>query len=167
MVQDKKEVIKASAAIQIENSITLLQRRAWNLLLANAYDALPTVEEHHVSVAALTKALGYTSRNEAHLREALTALMTTVLEWNLIGKDHTLVWGATTLLAHAGIENGTCTYSYSPLLRRRLIPGLRAENPRRRSRALRGNRRGMHPGGPPLWVGDQQEAKGFQSQVVS
>jgi hypothetical protein len=39
---DKTEVIKHSAAIQIQNSISLLQRRAWNILLANAYEELPT-----------------------------------------------------------------------------------------------------------------------------
>ena len=37
-MKDKTEVIKHSAAIQIQNNITLLQRRAWNVLLANAYD---------------------------------------------------------------------------------------------------------------------------------
>ena len=31
------EVIKASPAIQIQSKISLLQRRAWNVLLANAY----------------------------------------------------------------------------------------------------------------------------------
>jgi hypothetical protein len=35
-VQSRKEVIKHSAAVQIQNNITLLQRRAWNVLLANA-----------------------------------------------------------------------------------------------------------------------------------
>ena len=35
------EVIKASPAIQIQSKISLLQRRAWNLLLANAYNELP------------------------------------------------------------------------------------------------------------------------------
>ena len=35
------EVIKASPAIQIQGRITHLQRRAWNVLLANAYDELP------------------------------------------------------------------------------------------------------------------------------
>jgi hypothetical protein len=47
---EKTEVIKASGAIQIENNITLLQRRAWNLLLANAYDELPTQEKHQIGV---------------------------------------------------------------------------------------------------------------------
>ena len=41
-MKDKTEVIKHSAAIQIQNNITLLQRRAWNVLLANAYDELPS-----------------------------------------------------------------------------------------------------------------------------
>jgi len=98
-MKDKTEVIKHSAAIQIQNSISLLQRRAWNILLANAYEELPTEEEHQISVPELTGALGYTSRNDAHLREALLGLMTTVLEWNLIGKDDVQVWGATTLLS--------------------------------------------------------------------
>jgi plasmid replication initiation protein len=119
-MKDKTEVIKHSAAIQIQNSISLLQRRAWNILLANAYEELPTEEEHQISVPELTGALGYTSRNDAHLREALLGLMTTVLEWNLIGKDNVQVWGATTLLAQIEIEDRTCTYSYSPVLRRRL-----------------------------------------------
>lgn len=119
MIQ-KTEVIKHSAAIQIQNSISLLQRRAWNLLLANAYEELPTAEEHRMGVAELTGGLGYTSRNDAHLREALIGLMSTVIEWNLIEKDHAQVWGATTLLAHVEIEDRTCTYSYSPVLRRRL-----------------------------------------------
>jgi len=39
--KEENEVIKASAAIQIEGKITLLQRRAWNVLLARAYDELP------------------------------------------------------------------------------------------------------------------------------
>ncbi len=31
------EVVKASPAIQIQSKISLFQRRAWNVLLANAY----------------------------------------------------------------------------------------------------------------------------------
>ena len=34
----RDEFIKASPAIQIQNNLTHLQRRAWNVLLANAYD---------------------------------------------------------------------------------------------------------------------------------
>ena len=41
LLAEIKEVIKASPAIQIESKITHLQRRAWNVLLANAYNELP------------------------------------------------------------------------------------------------------------------------------
>src|SRR5881409_208445 len=54
---DTQEVVKHSAAIQIQNNITLLQRRAWNVLLANAYDALPTEERHRIKIKDLTRAL--------------------------------------------------------------------------------------------------------------
>ena len=47
------EVIKASPAIQIQSKMTLLQRRAWNVLLANAYNDLPNADLYRVSVAEL------------------------------------------------------------------------------------------------------------------
>ena len=119
MLKNKKEVIKHSAAIQVENRIGLLERRAWNWLLANAYDELPTAETHSIAVADLTRVLGYTSRNHAHLRETLKALTGSVLEWNVIRKDKE-VWGATALLAEVEIEDGVCTYAFGPTLRKRL-----------------------------------------------
>jgi hypothetical protein len=51
----KQEVIKHSAAIQIENNITLLQRRTWNALLYNAYNELETKEEHAIPVNSIIK----------------------------------------------------------------------------------------------------------------
>ena len=51
------EVIKASPAIQIQSKITHLQRRAWNVLLANAYNELPNKDIHRVSVTELAKNL--------------------------------------------------------------------------------------------------------------
>ena len=119
MLKDKKEVIKHSAAIQVENRISLLERRAWNVLLANAYDELPTAETHRIAVTDLTRVLGYTSRNHLHLRETLKSLTSAMLEWNIVNKDKE-VWGATTLLAEVEIEDGVCTYAFGPTLRKRL-----------------------------------------------
>lgn len=119
-MKDKQEVIKHSAAIQIENNITLLQRRAWNVLLAYAYDELPSEEEHSIKVKKLTEVLEFDSKNDDYLKEALEALLTCKLKWNILGKDREIEWGVTTLLAQAKIRNGVCTYAYSPELRRRL-----------------------------------------------
>jgi hypothetical protein len=119
-MKGKKEVIKHSAAIQIQNNITLLQRRAWNVLLANAYDELPTAEEHCIDVQDLMQALEFYSKNDKYLKEALRALVTCSVEWNLLNKDGKTQWGISALLASAVIDGGLCTYAYSPELRRRL-----------------------------------------------
>ena len=81
------EVIKASPAIQIQSKISLLQRRAWNVLLANAYNELPTAEIHRVSVVELAAKLGYNSNDLDYLKETLEALGSCQVKWNLLGKD--------------------------------------------------------------------------------
>jgi hypothetical protein len=119
-MKEKKEVIKHSAAIHIGSNITLLQRRAWNVLLAHAYDDLPAEEEYRIRVNYLMQTLEFDSKNEDYLKEALKALTTCGVEWNVLDKDAEEEWGVTTLLAQAKIQRGICTYAYSPELRRRL-----------------------------------------------
>ena len=114
------EVIKASPAIQIQSKITHLQRRAWNVLLANAYNELPNTDIHHVSVSELARKLGYASNDIDHLKETLEALGACQVKWNLLNKDKKEKWGFANLLASAEIENGICTYAFAPHLRHQL-----------------------------------------------
>ena len=114
------EVIKASPAIQIQSNITHLQRRAWNVLLANAYNDLPNTDIHHVSVVELARKLGYASNDTEHLKETLEALGSCQVKWNLLNKDKKEKWGFANLLASADIENGVCTYAFAPHLRLQL-----------------------------------------------
>ena len=114
------EVIKASPAIQIQSRISLLQRRAWNVLLANAYNELPMAEIHSVSVVELAAKLGYNSNDLDYLKETLEALGACQVKWNLLNKDKKEKWGFANLLASAEIENGLCTYAFAPHLRQQL-----------------------------------------------
>ena len=116
----RQDVIKASPAIQIQSKMTLLQRRAWNVLLANAYDELPDTDIYSVSVAELSAKLGFNSKNEDYLKEILESLVDAKVEWNLLGKDKTEDWGVAVLLASANIKNGLCTYGFAPHLRQKL-----------------------------------------------
>src|SRR5437870_6129845 len=111
-MNNKKEVIKASAAVQVQNNMTLLQRRAWNILLANAYDELPTEERHHIGVHDLMRVLDFHSKNEDYLKVALEALVGCKVKWNVLDKDGTAVWGVAALLAEAVIKEGVCAYAY-------------------------------------------------------
>ena len=121
---ERNELIKASPAIQIQSNMTLLQRRAWNVLLANAYDELPNRDIHHVSIADLAAKLGFNSKNKDYLKEILESLVDTKVEWNLLGKDKKEEWGVAVLLASADIKGGICTYGFAPHLR------LKLHNPR-------------------------------------
>jgi hypothetical protein len=116
----KLEVIKHSAAIQIESNITLLQRRAWNILLYNAYSELPSEEIHSIRVQDLIRLLEYDSKNEAYLKEALEALVGCTVKWNILDKDGSETWGIAALLASAEVKNGLCTYAFAAHLRPRL-----------------------------------------------
>ena len=120
LLAEVDEVIKASPAIQIQGRITHLQRRAWNVLLANAYNELPDKDIHTVSVAELATKLGFDSHNHEHLKVTLKSLVDCTVEWNILGKDNKQVWGAASLLGSAEIENGICTYSFAAHLRPKL-----------------------------------------------
>ena len=114
------EVIKASPAIQIQSKITHLQRRAWNVLLANAYNELPNKDIYRVSFAELAKSLGFNSKDSDHLKETLEALVDCTVKWNILGKDKEEEWGVASLLASARIKDGICTYGFAPHLRLKL-----------------------------------------------
>ena len=120
----RDEFIKASPAIQVQSKMTLLQRRAWNVLLANAYDDLPNTDIYRVSVAELGAKLGFNSKNENYLKEILEALVDCKVKWNVLDKDKEEEWGIAVLLASADIKNGVCTYGFAPHLR------LKLHNPR-------------------------------------
>jgi plasmid replication initiation protein len=117
----KKEVVKASGAIQMTNKVSLLQRRTWNILLANAFDELLEIEEHKIEVKQLINILNFGSKNEEHLRNSLKDLTTTAVEWNILRKDKSAIWGVTTLLSQVEIKDGICTYAYSPALKKKLF----------------------------------------------
>ena len=118
--EEKQEVKKDSASIQIENNITLLQRKAWNVMLWYAYDDLPTKAIHEISVQQIMRLIGYDSKNDEYLKEALEALSECKVKWNMLDKDGAPDWGFAVLLASASIKHGVCSYGFAPHLRHKL-----------------------------------------------
>ena len=120
LLENINEVIKASPAIQIQGKMTHLQRRAWNILLANAYNELRDKDIHSVSIVELAAKLGFESKNEEYLKETLEALVDFTVKWNVLGKDNKEAWGVASLLGSAEIKDGICTYSFAAHLRPKL-----------------------------------------------
>lgn len=116
---NKKEVIKHSAAIHISNKLSLLQRRAWNVLLANAFDDLNKKDQFTISLRELCDILAYDSNDIDYIKRILKDLVGTYVEWNILEKDKKR-WGVASLLAQAEIIDSTLVYGYAPIIRERL-----------------------------------------------
>ena len=84
------------------------------------HNELPNKDIHSVSVAELAAKLGFDSKNEEYLKEALRALRNCEVQWNILGKDKKQEWGVAGLLSEARIKNGICYYEYSHTMRQKL-----------------------------------------------
>ena len=109
---------KHIAAIHSANSLSLLQRKISNALLFFAFPYLKERNEHQITIGQLCQFIGYNSRDYDSVKDALRALLTTLIEWNIVdeqvGEED---WTASTYLASINIKGAVCTYEYSSRLR--------------------------------------------------
>ena len=116
---DDKVLIKHSAAVQISNTISLFQRKAWNILLANAYDRLLKQDTFEVNIRELADVLEFDSKNLKFLKDNIKQLIGCVVEWDLLDKSGN--WEGYGLLSNAKILNGNILqYSYDNELKKKL-----------------------------------------------
>lgn len=122
MVDKEKslELKKHVGAIHSNNRLTLVQRKIANALLYNAYDGLMIADEHIIHIKTLCELIGYDSKDFKAIKRALVALISTVIEWNLVDKDRSEgvgIWNASSIISDASINGPICTYSYSKKMR--------------------------------------------------
>lgn len=116
-----KELKKHVSIIHCSNSLSLLQRKISNALLFHAYPVLQTQEEYYISIKELCNYVEYCGHNYDAIKQALKALISTVIEWNIIGdKTEDEDWTASSILASINIKGAICTYAYSPRMRQLL-----------------------------------------------
>ena len=121
----EKEVKKHIAAVRISDTVGLLARKTWNVLLLNAYDELLTTDFHKIKISDLCEVIGCNTRNFEKIEEVLSNLASTKVKWD-IGGGCTVkgAWiknmGISTMLASAIIENGVISYEFSKRLARLL-----------------------------------------------
>lgn len=117
MQTQKKEVVKASGALHISHTISLLQQQLWNILLARAYPHFRKKREFKLPVSKLFSELDIDGQaNWAHVIKALNGLSLKV-EYNLLGKDKSSKWGVFHFLEDVYVKDGICFYSYDRTVR--------------------------------------------------
>jgi len=113
------QVMKHSGVVQINsNRVTLLQRKCFNILLANAYNDLEKNDTYCIKLWDICSVLGFHDIPE--LKDNLKKLVSTVIEFNTLQSRDKTIWEISSLLADAVIKDNLLLYSYSPLLRKKL-----------------------------------------------
>ncbi len=116
----RETVKKHVAAIHTNGALSLLERKMGNIILLNAYDSLLTARTHKIPVKLLCAMMGWDeSHNTDRLKDALRALATTPIEFNLM-EDGKESWQITTMLSFGKIKDGICTYRYDEALAEKL-----------------------------------------------
>jgi plasmid replication initiation protein len=119
LVKTKSELIKHSAAVHINNTLSLMERKISNVLLNQAQPFMERKDEHTIPIKEICKALNIPdNKNYEMIKSALRALNKTQVEWNILNKDKKNKWGVTSILASVEIEAGMCTYSYSAAMKK-------------------------------------------------
>ncbi|WP_321959265.1 replication initiation protein [Burkholderia cenocepacia] len=114
------ELRKHVATVHVGGDLGLLDRKLVNVLALNAYDELLTKKTHSIPVRIMSEMLGFDSKNTDALKKALKKITTTPIEFDLLHASGESDWDVSTLLSHAGIKNGICTYEYSNWLANKL-----------------------------------------------
>lgn len=119
LINGRKVVNKHVAAIHCSNKLSLLERKISNALLYNAFPCLNEKTTHEITIEQLKRLLGLNTRNHKILKTALKTLISTVLEWNLLGDEANDLegWNASSVLAAVQIENGVIMYQYSEIIK--------------------------------------------------
>jgi len=116
-----KEVKKHIAAVRVGDTVGLLARKTWNVLLLNAYDELLNQDFHKIKVSDLCEITGCNTRNYKNIADVLGNLMTTNVKWDIGGgcrENGTWIknMGMSTMIASAIIEDGVVIYEFSKRL---------------------------------------------------
>lgn len=125
-INGRRVVKKHVATIHCCNRLSLLERKISNALLYHAYPNLATEIEYEISIESLKNLLDFNSKNTAVLKKALTKLVSTVIEWNLLSEKVEEVksfegWNASTILSSVSVHKGIIRYQYSELLKTLII----------------------------------------------
>ena len=112
------KVKKPIEAIQCTNTFSLLQRKMYNVLLANAAGNLFPEVTHRINMRTLCNLMGYRSNDYKTIKQKFRELRRMDIEWDVINEKGNNVWTNTSPLSLARVieGEGICEYEFTPSL---------------------------------------------------
>jgi plasmid replication initiation protein len=113
-----RDVKKPVEAIQCANTFSLIQRKMYNVLLANAAGNLRPEVTHQIPMGILCKLMGYHSKDYKTIKEKFRELRRMDIEWDIINDEGYKAWTNTSPLSLARVieGKGICEYEFTPSL---------------------------------------------------
>jgi plasmid replication initiation protein len=107
-------LFKHTAAIHIQNAMTLVDRQVHNILIKNAFSNMLKQDMHTISIDNLLTELGHSGyKNYTFIKTSIKKLVSNSINFNLLGKDKKKKWeSAITLLSSAHFTQGQVYYSF-------------------------------------------------------
>ncbi len=107
---EKLELKKPRAAVEIANTISLVQRKAFNcMMIQSVLIPKPKGQKYHrISIKELCHLTGYRQKDFIYLDQQLEEMQTTLIRWSS-GKS----WGRVQFLGHVFYEEGTGMLEFS------------------------------------------------------
>lgn len=110
---------KHLGAVHNSSPLSMVQRKAFNILLKTADKEINADIEHKISFRELMLGIGWStaSKTPENLKECLNELVSIKIQWNIFEADKKSKWVTSTLLASAAIKDGYVYYTFSLPLR--------------------------------------------------
>lgn len=110
---------KHLGAVHNSSPLSMVQRKAFNILLKTAEKEINADIEHIISFRELMHGIGWSSASKTpeNLKECLSELVSIKIQWNIFEADKKSKWVTSTLLASAAIKEGYVYYTFSLPLR--------------------------------------------------
>lgn len=125
LINGRQVVKKHVATIHCSNKLSLLELKISNALLFHAFPNLKQELAHQIRVDELKRLICVNTRNHQALKNALKKLISTVMEWNLLGDNVPELdmegWNASTILSSVSVTKGVIKYQYSELIKTLII----------------------------------------------
>ena len=119
------ELKKAVEAIFIRpmqgSKITLVMRKAYNVLLQRAQEQGQEVVTYRVPLSEIIRDIHYDSHDYELLKQYLRRLNATQVEWDLLTEGGKKRWGVSTMLSEAEIVDRHLEFSFAPKIKKRLL----------------------------------------------
>src|SRR6185312_6249619 len=113
-----EKVKKPVEAIQCSNTFSLLQRKMYNVFLANASGNLRPDATHRIAMRLLCQFMGYHSNDYKTIKKTFRELRRMDIEWDIVNENGNKVWTNTSPLSLARVieGEGICEYEFTPSL---------------------------------------------------